>query len=207
MKTMSTDGVPLPKTTSGAFSWPGTRDRKDSTPIAVEVVLLLAVGVLAAMLHQSFRIPLRMPGYHGMEWFALLMCARLLSNRGAAGMIVGLGAATTACVYAGGIGFDGKSAQMLTYLLQGCIVDALVFRSTGRSLLPYFIWLPAVGAVTHMIAPLTRNVFSAVSAGAIEFGSLVHGIGYPLATHALFGGIGALAGLLIYLGISNMRRH
>lgn len=209
MKTISTDGVQLPKTTSSAFSWPGTRDQADKYPLALELLLLLAVGVLAAVLHQSFRIPLRMPGYHGMEWFALLILARLLSNRGAAGMVVGLGAATTACIYAGGIGLDGKSAQMMTYLLQGCIVDALVFRPDARirSLLPYFILLPVVGALTHMIAPLTRNVFSSMSAGTIEFGSLINGIGYPLSTHALFGAIGAFLGLLLYLGSTRKRRH
>ncbi|GGI20860.1 hypothetical protein [Oxalicibacterium faecigallinarum] len=205
MKPISTAGAQLPRTTSGSFEWPGTRDQQDKFPLALEVILLLAVGVLAAVLHQSLRIPLRMPGYHGMEWFALLILARLLSNRSSAGMVVGLGAATKAFVYAGSIGLDGKSAQMLTYLLQGCIVDVLLFRS--RSPLPWFVWLPAVGAITHMIAPLTRNVFSGISAGTIEFGSLIHGIGYPLATHALFGAIGASAGLLIYLGAASMRRR
>jgi hypothetical protein len=121
MRTISTDGGPLPKTTSSAFSWPGTRDHAAPYPLALELILLLGVGVLAVVLHQSFRIPLRMPGYHGMEWFALLILARLLSNRGAAGMVVGLGAALTACMYAGGLGLDGKSAQILTYLLQGCV--------------------------------------------------------------------------------------
>lgn len=207
MKTISTDGVQLPKTTSDAFSWPGTRNQAGKYPLALELVLLLGVGVLAAVLHQSFRIPLRMPGYHGMEWFALLILARLLSRSSAAGMVVGLGAAATACIYAGGLGLDGKSAQMMTYLLQGCIVDALVFRPHARirALLPYFIWLPMVGALTHMIAPLTRNVFSGMSAGAIEFGSLINGIGYPLSTHALFGAIGALLGLLLYL--AGTRKH
>ena len=208
MRTISTDGGPLPKTTSSAFSWPGTRDHAAPYPLALELILLLGVGVLAVVLHQSFRIPLRMPGYHGMEWFALLILARLLSNRGAAGMVVGLGAALTACMYAGGLGLDGKSAQILTYLLQGCVVDALVFRPGARmrAVLPYFIWLPVVGALTH-IAPLTRNVFSGLSAGAIEFGSLINGIAYPLMTHALFGAVGAFLGLLLYLGSSRKRRH
>lgn len=209
MKTISTAGVPLPKTTSSAFSWPGTRDHAAPYPLALELILLLGAGALAVVLHQSFRLPLRMPGYHGMEWFALLMLARLLSNRGAAGMVVGLGAAATACMYAGGIGLDGKSAQMLTYLLQGCVVDALVFRPGARirAVLPYFIWLPVVGALTHMIAPLTRNVFSGLSAGAVQFGSLINGIGYPLMTHALFGAVGAFLGLLLYLGSSRKRPH
>lgn len=204
MKTISTAGVQRPRTTSEDFDWPGAREPIYKIPFVLELLILLSVGVLAAVLHKTFRIPLHMPGYHGMEWFALLLLARLMSDRVGAGMLVALGAASTALVYAGGIGLDGKSAQILTYLLQGFIVDALIFRA--RAFLPYCMWVAAVGAIAHMLSPLTRNLISSFSAGSIEFGSLVHGLGYPLATHGLFGATGATAGLLLYLAATSTRR-
>ena len=194
---ISADGVRPPKTSSNSFEWPGN-GKASNLALPLELLILLGAGILAAGLHQSFRLPLRLPGYHGIEWLAILTLARLISTRPGAGMVTGLGAATAALVYAGGFGFDGKSAQMLTYILQGCILDALIFKS--RITFSAFIWVPLVGAVVHMISPLVKNTFVSLGSSALNFGSLLNGISYPLMTHALFGATGSALGLLIYLG-------
>jgi hypothetical protein len=194
MNHIPADGALPPKTTSAAsFSWPGSRSV--STPQPLTLLLLLAAGVAAAVLHESFRLPLRMPGYHGIEWLAILVLARLASSRPAAGMVTGIGAAlATCCIGSGG---NGQTVMALTFLLQGCLADALLFRPSVR--LAYYLWLPLAGAMIHMTAPLMRNAWMMLAAGTLPFGSLTHGIGYPLATHALFGAAGALLGLAIFV--------
>ena len=182
MKPISVDGVLPPKTTSNSFEWPGN-GKAATVALPFELLLLFGAGMLATVLHQSFRLPLHMPGYHGMEWLAILMLARLASARSGAATVTGLGAATAALMYAGGFGIDGKSAQMLTYILQGCVLDALIFRS--RITLSAFVWVPLVGAAVHMVSPLVKNTFMSFGSSTLNFGSLLNGISYPLATLSL----------------------
>lgn len=203
MSLISADGVLPQKISSGSFNWPAYRNNSRSVPLPLELVLLFGAGVIAVVLHQSFRLPLRMPGYHGMEWFAILVLARLASDRNTAGMAVGVGAAVTALFYAGGMGLDGKSAQAVTYLLQGCLIDAFLFKPVMR--LPFYVWIPIAGSLAHMVSPITKNAFSGLSAGALQFGVLLNGISYPLMTHALFGAGGATIGLLVYLALAKRR--
>ncbi|GGI53455.1 hypothetical protein GCM10011430_06290 [Oxalicibacterium solurbis] len=193
MNRFSADGALPPKTTSAStFDWPGSRSA--TSPLPVALLLLLAAGIAAALLREAFRLPLRMPGHHGIEWLAILVLARLTSARPVAGMVTGIGAAlTTICVGSG----HGQMALALTLLLQGCLADALLFRPRLR--IVFFAWIPIAGALIHMTAPLLRNTWMSLVAGTLPFHSLVNGLAYPLATHALFGAAGATIGLLVFL--------
>lgn len=196
MNPVSVSGAQPQNPTSNSFEWPG-KLRVHKHAFVLELLILFGAGVLAAVLHQTFRWPLRMPGYHGVEWLCLLMLARFYSARAGAGLIAGLGAATAAMVYAGSVGIDGKTAQMLTYIVQGCVLDAFIFKS--RTKISAWLYVPVVGAVVHMLSPLVRNVFMSLGGGALNFGSLLNGMTYPLMTHALFGAVGSLIGLAIFL--------
>ena len=86
-----------------------------------ELMLLLAAGAVAALLHASFRWPLQMPGHHGLEWLAILTAARLLSQRPGAALAVALGAAGTTLAVSG----HENLLRPLIYLLQGAALDGL----------------------------------------------------------------------------------
>lgn len=201
MNQVSTDGALRLANSLNSFNWPG--EREGAVTRAWGVLALFATGVAATVLHQSFRWPLQLPGHHGIEWLALLVLARLVSPRERAGLLTGVGAAGAAFAYAGSIGIDGKSAQMLTYMLQGALLDALLFLPRVRW--TALLWIPTAGALTHVVAPLVKNLFTSLSGELITFSALMHGIGYPMITHAIFGATGAAIGLGLYYG-TQMRR-
>lgn len=201
MKHLPADGALPPKTTSGAsFDWPGARGAARASPLGL--LLVLAAGIAAAVLHERFRLPLHMPGHHGIEWLALLVLARLASGWPSAGMVAGIGAALA--TYGLGHGGHGQAVMAATFLLQGCLADALLFRPRVR--LAFYVWVPLAGALIHMTSPLLKNAWMMAADGTPSFGALTHGIGYPLATHALFGACGALLGLVIVVGRRSVSR-
>jgi hypothetical protein len=113
-------------------------------------------------------------------------------------MWVGIGAAGTLLALGGAVGIDGRSVQMLTYLLQGMLLDALY---AACLMLPLrWLWVAAIGAAVHAVAPLLKNALAGLGAST-GFGSLANGIAYPLLTHALFGAAGALAGLALHAAL------
>lgn len=149
-------------------------------------MLLVAAGVVAALLHIGLRWPLKLPGHHGLEWLAILLAARVLSQRPGAALAVAIGAAATA--FAGG-GHEGM-LRPLTYLVQGVALDGLWLLLQARVAA---LWLAVpLGALVHALAPMLKNVV-AVAGGAAS-GSLAQGLAWPLATHALFGAVGAIVG-------------
>ncbi len=155
---------------------------------AAELVLLAAAGLAAALLHEAFRWPLRLPGHHGLEWLAILMAARLSSQRPGAALAVACGAAAGALGLAG----EPQSLRAATYLLQGVVLDGLFLLLGPRGAL--LIAAPLLGALVHALSPLLKNLVALP--GLADFGSLSQGLAYPLATHAGFGAIGACCGAL-----------
>ncbi|MCB1890450.1 MAG: hypothetical protein KDH20_22790 [Rhodocyclaceae bacterium] len=159
--------------------------------LAWQILLLIGAGVLVAFLHESFRFPLKLPGHHGIEWFGILLLARLASPLRPAALTVASGAVLgTALFSAHGL----QATTAITYVLQAGVVD-LVFFGLGRAMQQ--VWaLVALGALSHALAPLVKTVFQ--FGGAKAFGSLAQGLGYPLATHLLFGACGAFAAWLCH---------
>lgn len=173
---------------------------------SARTALLLGAGALATLLHQWLRVPLHLPGHHGLEWLAILMLARLSTRAPAAGLRVGIGAAASLVVMSGAIGIDGHGAQMLTYVLQGALLDALY---TPRLTLPLPLRCFAIGAIGAAVlatAPLLKNLLASFGS-EFDFGSLAGGLGYPLLTHALFGAAGALTGLALHAATRRMQRQ
>lgn len=148
--------------------------------------MLVAAGAVGALLHLSFRWPLQLPGHHGLEWLAILMTARMLSQRQGAALTVALGAAATTLAFGG---LDNVLRPSI-YLLQGAALDGLWLLLRGRATA---VWLALpLGALVHALSPMMKNLL-AVAGGTVS-GSLAQGLAWPLMTHALFGGIGALVG-------------
>ena len=57
----------------------------------LEVILLLLAGVLAIVLHARLRMPINVPGHHGIEFMTVIIAARLASKIKWASSISALG--------------------------------------------------------------------------------------------------------------------
>jgi hypothetical protein len=158
-----------------------------------EALLLLGSGALAVVLHQSLRLPLGLPGRHGIEWMALLVLGRSTSRFRWAGSLTSTGAALTLLMPVWGVRDD--PFIWLIYLLPGIVMD-LVFYWLPQLQNKLWFWA-GLGGLAHATKPLARWVISLASGWA--YGSLLNGMLYPLSTHILFGMLGGLLGAAISL--------
>ncbi len=161
-----------------------------------QVAFLLGLGLVAVVLHVSFRLPLQLHGRHGVEWMALLLLGRLSVNRRWSASTVGLGAASASFLPYWGF----KDPLMpLLFLLPGLIVDGgfRLFDRWGRSL-PFLLF---AGALAHASKPLVRGVGAATF--GLKYGFLKDGLLYGVFLHLVFGAVG---GLLAYLYVIGSRR-
>ena len=90
-----------------------------------QIVLLLLVGFAATWLHYKFRIPLRMPGRHGLEFMLLVMGARYLSNLRLATSVAVTGSILTTLIP--GFGFTDPMLPYI-YVGMGVFVDFVWYR-------------------------------------------------------------------------------
>lgn len=166
--------------------------------LARELLLLLAAGLLVELLHQSLRWPLKLPGHHGLEWFAILMGARLLSSLPGAALAVAIGASLGAMGLLGG---EVHGVRAGIYLVQGLVVDGLFLLLRGRA--AWWLLAPVLGGLAHAMSPLIKNL---IQGPGLSFGSLTQGLAWPLSTHAAFGAVGALAGALAVYAVQRSRK-
>jgi hypothetical protein len=163
-----------------------------------EALLLLSSGALAVVLHQSFRLALSLPGYHGIEWMALLILGRSFSRFKGAGSLASLGAAGMSMLPLWGAAHD--PFIWLIYLLPGPVMD-IAFHYLPRY--AGSIWfLSILGGLAHITKPVTRLVITVLSGWS--FGSFRFGVLYPISSHLLYGMIGGLLGALLVLGIQHV---
>ncbi len=159
---------------------------------------LLAAGVLAVVLHELFRWPLRMPGRHGLEWMAILIFARTGSTYRWAATVTAFGAASASLLpLAGAI----EPLAAASYWITGVIVD-LLYRA-DKQWRRYAFYLALIAAAAHSVRPVL-NWIELFYLG-VEHHSLTSGLWYPVSTHFGFGFIGGLAGAVL-AGFSQ-RRH
>jgi hypothetical protein len=188
-------------TTSGTASLAKWSSSSSARSFGTELLLLLAVGALAAVAHDLVRWPIKLPGHHGLEWLALLTAARLSSSRRGAAFTVACGAALTAIVVHGG---PEAVLRPAIYLAQGAAMDALVLLTGGAG--GALAWVLR-GGVVHALSPAIKWAIAGSGAFQFHFGSLAHGATLPLLTHLTFGAIGAGAGLLGVEAFERLRRR
>ena len=163
--------------------------------VPLEYVLLAGLGVLAVALHQALRFPMQLPGRHGIEWMALLIVGRVASRQRGAGSVVGVGAAAASLLPMWAAGEDPLA--WLTYLIPGLLVD-LAYAALPRWR-ANLVFLASLGGLTFATKPLLRWIVSLAT--GLPQPSLLLGLGYPLATHLLFGALGAFLGAVVALGV------
>lgn len=165
-----------------------------------EALLLLGSGSLAVVLHQSFSLPLGLPGHHGIEWMALLIIGRSFSRFKGAGTLASIGAAGTAMLPMFGAVRD--PFIWLIYLLPGPIMD-LAFRYLPKYA-GTFWFMSILGGLAHISKPLFRLFITVISGWS--YGSFRFGVVYPISSHFLYGMIGGLLGALIVLGVHRITK-
>lgn len=164
-----------------------------------QILLLLLVGFVATWLHYKFRVPLRMPGRHGLEFMLLVMGARYLSNLRLATTITITGSILTTLIP--GFGFTDPIIPYI-YVGMGIFVD-FAWYSWRKQL----AWIPVIallGGLTYALIPLIRIVFASIT--GYFYGSLATGFMFPIFTHFVFGFIGTLAGVGAASGLKKLKK-
>jgi hypothetical protein len=163
-----------------------------------EFILLFLLGSLAIVLHARLRIPLHLPGRHGIEFMMLLMIGRSISSFRFATSLSSLGVASMLVIPI--LGF--KDPFMLgIFILPGIIID-LFYNNLPK--IKNNIWLLAlISGIAYAVIPVARLLIS-VSTGYL-YESFLGGFMYPLAMHFLFGFIGGLGGSSLVKAVRRKR--
>jgi len=177
------DGRSSPKTISKAFP---VKLLSELT----EFILLAGIGAAGVLLHVYLRIPLKLPGHHGIIYMALLLSGKLISRKSYASSLSSIGAATMLLLH---LGFHDPFIPVI-YLFPGFIIDLLYnnFRKINFNI----FFLAIICGLAYMTIPITRAVITLVT--GFPFGSFVTGFLYPIVMHFIFG----FAGGLIPAGIN-----
>ncbi len=174
---------------SDGISLTSQLSRRLRTSAAAETVFLVGLGVLAVTLLAYLRLPLKIPGHKGLIWIGLLMVGRLVSQRRWAATTTSAGAAATSLLPI--MGFKDP-LDTVVFLLSGFVLD-LGYMLSPR--LVVSIWgVALLGALAHATKPMAKLVASAGS--GLPYPSLISGLAYPLALHALFGAAGAILAVI-----------
>jgi hypothetical protein len=152
-----------------------------------EFMLLFLLGATAIVLHSKLRIPLHLPGRHGIEFMLLLLIGRNISSFRFACSFSSLGVASMLVIPM--LGFKDPYMSVV-FILPGIATDLFynAFPKINKN-----IWLLALAAgFAYALIPVSRLIIS-LSTGFM-YESLLGGFLYPLATHFIFGFIGGLGG-------------
>lgn len=170
------------------------------TSAAAETVFLIGLGVLAVTLLAYLRLPLKIPGHKGLIWIGLLIVGRLVSQR--------RWAATTSSASAAAIsllpvmGFKDP-LDTAVFLISGFVLD-LGYLLSPR--LVVSIWgVALLGALAHTVKPIAKLLVSVGS--GFPYPSLMLGLAYPLALHALFGAAGAILAVISIRLVRRGNKH
>lgn len=160
------------------------------------LALIFGAGILAVVMHDVFRWPMKMPGRHGLELMALLLFVRCASGERYATTLAALGGVSAAVVLQHGSGIES-----VILLMQGLAIDRAYGLLAGRSW--WVFALPVLAGTVHAVKPVVKMV-TQVGLG-VPSGSLMYGLGYPMMTHFIFGAVGGLFGVLAWRGLQKTK--
>lgn len=159
-------------------------------PKSVEWVLLFLFGALAILAHSKLRIPLRIPGHHGLEFMLLMLIGRGLSEEKFASSIFSLGVASL--IFIPGLGFKDPFMTMV-YILPGIAMD-FFYLTLVKSIRKDWVLALASG-FSYALIPIFRVLISSLT--GFIYPSLMGGIFYPIILHFIFGSVGGFLGYKI----------
>jgi hypothetical protein len=160
-----------------------------SNSIFLETLLLIGFGALAIFIRAKLRIPINIPGHHGIEVMALIIAGRRFSNLRFASSVSTLTAALL--IFIPFMGFKDPFLPAV-YIIMGLAIDLIygAFPKWKEN----FLFISLLGGLAYLIIPLSRIIITLTT--GLPYGSLFkHGFVAPVALHFLFGIIGAAAGV------------
>ena len=159
-----------------------------STAIALEMFLLMMAGAFAVFLHYKLRIPLNIPGHHGLEFMAIFVLIRLGSNIRYATSIASLGVGIFLLLP--GMGASNP-LHSFGYLLPGLILDSLYMLGSKR--FQMFLLIVFIAGFAYMSIPLSR-FFVTLITGYPNPAFIKFGTAYTILSFFFFGMFGGLLG-------------
>ncbi|MFH2143933.1 MAG: hypothetical protein ABIJ97_16025 [Bacteroidota bacterium] len=153
------------------------------------------MGLFAITLRARIRMPMNIPGHHGLEVMALFMLGRSISKIKFASTISSITAGLM--IFFPFMGFSDPFMPVY-YLLMGITIDSLYHIWKNKKM--QLLFLTIIGGLAYLIIPVSRILIHSLS--GYPFNSLLK-FGYfvPTISHFLFGLAGGLlgAGLVITL--------
>lgn len=150
-------------------------------------ILMFILGAFAMILHAKFRLPLHLPGRHGLEFMLLLLIGKNITQLRFSGLAASMG--VSSMLFVPFLGFHDPFMAAV-FVLPGIAMDVIFYFFPK---LNSKIWMQAIVAgISYSIIPLSRFIISDIT--GIIYGSLIGGLFYPFLTHFIFGFIGGLGG-------------
>jgi hypothetical protein len=156
--------------------------------VILEIFLLVSAGAFAVFLHHKLRIPLNIPGHHGLEFMAIFVLLRMSSGIRFAATLATLGVGIMLLIP--GVGASNPF-HSLGYLLPGLVLDASYHFNRKQSFQLLVITLSA--GLAYMSIPLSRLLVQLLTAytspAFIKFGAA-----YTILSFMFFGMLGGALG-------------
>jgi len=159
-----------------------------STAHIFEVLLLFVAGGLVAYMHFNLRIPLNIPGHHGLEFMGVYALIRLTSKLKYAGTIAMLGTGLMLLIPGAG---GGSMLHGFSYLLPGIILD--IAYMLGKEKIRLLLVIALVSGLAYMCIPITRVLLNAFT-GYPYMAVVKYGPVYTVLSFFFFGMLGGTLG-------------
>jgi len=159
-----------------------------STANMLEMLLLVMAGGMVAYMHFNTRIPLSIPGHHGLEFMGVYALIRLSSSMKYAGSMAMLGTGIILLMPGAG---GGAMMHGFSYLLPGLILDLAYMM--GKDKLRMLFVISIVSGLAYMCIPLSRAMLNAFT-GYPYMAFVKYGAVYTILSFFFFGMLGGTLG-------------
>lgn len=149
----------------------------------VELLFLLLMGMLAVTLHAKLRIPMQLPGKHGILFMFILFTSCSMSSFRYSAMIFSAGA--SALLLTNLLGYTDPFIGV-TYLFIGLSID--IFKNTFKNYNHTLLFILLVAGFSYALIPLSRIIITLAT--GYPYHSLFSGFTKPFLLHFIFGSIG-----------------
>lgn len=162
-----------------------------TTAFVSEVFLLLLAGAFAGLVHQILKVPLQLPGKQGLFFMLVITSSTYLSRFKMSATLTTVGAATFLFLFPGA---SPDPVKPLLIILTGSALDFLLLKAKNTTISIFL--LSIAGGICWSLIPIVRIVITMTT--GMPFKSFLLGFAYPVATHFLFGCIGALIAAVVF---------
>ena len=171
----------------------------NTSTIVLELLMLVLFGVVVAFLRARLRIPLHMPGHHGVEVMFLIVLARLITRLPISSTITTTSAA--GCMLIPGLGYTDPFLPVI-FICFGLFLD-WAFRLFPKLQLN-ILFVLLISGLAYSFIPLSRFVIVAFT--HFPYDSIIRG-GFTmnLLSHFCFGASGGFIAISSYIFANKLK--